>query len=52
MLIKCPECELQVSDKATFCPHQSPTALNRRSGKEKPGTLSYQAQPVNNGPDG
>lgn len=21
MLIKCPECELQVSDKATFCPH-------------------------------
>lgn len=21
MLIKCPECDLQVSDKATFCPH-------------------------------
>lgn len=21
MLMKCPECELQVSDKATFCPH-------------------------------
>ena len=21
MLIKCPECELQVSDKAAFCPH-------------------------------
>ena len=21
MLIKCPECELQVSDKATTCPH-------------------------------
>lgn len=21
MLIKCPECELQISDKATFCPH-------------------------------
>ena len=21
MLIKCPECELQVSDKATACPH-------------------------------
>ena len=21
MLLKCPECELQISDKATFCPH-------------------------------
>lgn len=21
MLIKCPECELQISDKAAFCPH-------------------------------
>lgn len=21
MLMQCPECELQVSDKATFCPH-------------------------------
>ena len=24
MLMQCPECELQVSDKATFCPHCGP----------------------------
>jgi len=37
MLIKCPECELQVSDKATACPHcgypMQPTAKPRKPRK-------------------
>lgn len=37
MLIKCPECELQVSDKAIACPHcgypMKPDAMPRKPGK-------------------
>ena len=34
MLIKCPECELQVSDKAVSCPHCG-QALNQESLETK-----------------
>lgn len=37
MLIKCPECELQVSDKAVYCPHcgypMQPDSKSKRSGR-------------------
>lgn len=37
MLIKCPECELQVSDKAIFCPHcgypMQPDSKPKRTGR-------------------
>lgn len=42
MLIKCPECELQVSDKAAFCPHcgyplksNMPQQRTKKSNKRK-----------------
>lgn len=40
-LIKCPECELQVSDKALSCPHcgyplKEPDSQNKGRGKAKP----------------
>lgn len=35
MLIKCPECELQVSDKAEFCPHCG-YPINSKSQRKKP----------------
>lgn len=38
MLIKCPECELQVSDKALYCPHcgypMQPDCKPKRPGKQ------------------
>lgn len=47
MLIKCPECELQVSDKATACPHcgypMQPTA------KRKPRAKSNKRRRLPNG---
>ena len=41
MLIKCPECELQVSDKAMNCPHcgypiTSSTPVRKTSKKKHP----------------
>ena len=53
MLIKCPECELQVSDKAIACPHcgyplksnansrKSRNKNNKRSLHSKEGTYSF-----------
>ena len=42
MLIKCPECELQVSDKAASCPHcgyplkeQKTKNINRKPNKRR-----------------
>ena len=47
MLIKCPECELQVSDKATACPHcgypMQPTV------KRKPRVKSNKRRRLPNG---
>ena len=37
MLIKCPECELQVSDKAIACPHCGyPINPNKQRARKKP----------------
>lgn len=47
MLIKCPECELQISDKASSCPHCGyPMVKETKSGKRKRlpngfGQISY-----------
>ena len=36
MLIRCPECELQVSDKAMYCPHCGFPIVSDKPQKNKP----------------